>query len=545
MGDILGIGVSGLRAAQQALSTTGNNITNVNTPGYSRQRVDLSARQDQTIGGLTLGRGVNIDQVSRVVNEFLNSNVQTSTTNVGTVASYNTYSSQVDKILANESTGLSPSLQDFFNSVNALANDPSSLPTRQALLGSAESLSAKFNSLNAIIDQFDEGIDQELQAKVSQINSLTSNIAEINNSLARVNGISGSRGSNSLNDQLDKAVTELSSLIGINTNRQTSGGLNITTKGGQVLVNGSNSSQLSTQADPLNPSKLDVTYAVGGSNVVITDTIKTGELGGLLNVRTDVLDKTRNSLGRLAAGIALRFNAQQAAGTDLNGVVGGDLFSITPAPVAQGEGTVTGALTVAFNPAQVDQLTTSDYRITFDGTNYFSTRLSDNTQTNLGAGPTLSVDGLSITVTTGAAATDSFLIQPTRAIAGQFGVSITDPQEIAAAANPFTGVGDNTNALALAGLQLDKTLDGGNSTFNDAYSLLISDIGTKSRQAKTSLEATQAVEQSAIEARDNVSGVNLDEEAADLLKFQQAYQAAAQVISVGNELFGTLLQAVR
>ncbi|MFK8068117.1 MAG: flagellar hook-associated protein FlgK [Gammaproteobacteria bacterium] len=545
MADILNIGVSGLRAAQRALSTTGHNISNVNTPGYTRQRVDLSARQDQTIGGLTLGRGVNVDQVSRIMNQFLSSNVQTSATNVGTVASYNTYSSQVDKILANEATGLSPSMQDFFNSVNALADDPSSLPTRQAMIGSAETLSAKFNSLYAIVDQFDESVDQELQAKVSEINSLAANIAEINDRLARVNGSSGNSGSNSLNDQLDKAVTELSSLIGINTYAEASGGLNITTKSGQVLVSGASSSQFSTQADPLNPSKLDVTYSVSGSNVVITDTIKTGELGGLLNVRTDVLDKARSSLGRMAAGIALSFNTQQAAGRDLNGVAGGDLFSITPAPAAQGEGTVTGAMTVAFNPTQVTQLTTSDYRITFDGTDYISTRLSDNTQTNLGTGPALAVDGLSITVTTGASTTDSFLIQPTRSIAGQISTTITDPAEIAAAANPFTGVGDNTNALAMADFQLSKTLDGGNSTFNDANSLLIGDLGTKSRQAKNSLEAMQAVEQSAIEARDNVSGVNLDEEAADMLKFQQAYQAAARMISVGNELFGTLLQAVR
>jgi len=543
MGDILRIGVTGLQAAQRALSTTGNNITNVNTPGYSRQRVDFSPEQDQNIGGLAIGKGVNIERVSRVVNEFLNTNVQTSATNVGGMASYNTYSSQVDKLLADNVIGLSPSMQDFFDSVNGLADDPSSVPTRQTMLGSAESLTAKFHTLNRQLDQLDNGVNQELRANVSQINSLTAQIADINGKLTQVNG--NDAGSNSLNDQLAQAVNELSRLVGVTTNKQAGGGLNIMTSGGQVLVSGSNNYELGTQLNPQKPSQLEVTYQVGSNNVAIASSTLTGEIGGLLKVREEVLDKARNSLGRLAAGLALEFNNLQAGGRDLNGVLGGDLFSLPTPLSASGEGAVTGAMNFSFNPAQVDQLTTSDYRISFDGAVYTATRLSDNTQTNLGAGPALSVDGLNITVTTGAAANDSFIIQPMKDIAREIKVAISDPKEIAAAADPFTGVGDNSNALNMADLQLNNILEGGNASFNDAYSQLIGDVGTKSRQAKTGLEAMEAVEQSAIEARESVSGVNLDEEAADMLKFQQAYQAAAKVIAVGNELFGTLLQAVR
>ena len=543
MGDILRIGVTGLQAAQRALSTTGNNITNVNTPGYSRQRVDFSPEQDQNIGGLAIGKGVNIERVSRVVNEFLNTNVQTSATNVGGMASYNTYSSQVDKLLADNVIGLSPSMQDFFDSVNGLADDPSSVPTRQTMLGSAESLTAKFHTLNRQLDQLDNGVNQELRANVSQINSLTAQIADINGKLTQVNG--NDAGSNSLNDQLGQAVNELSRLVGVTTNKQAGGGLNIMTSGGQVLVSGSNNYELGTQLNPQKPSQLEVTYQVGSNNVAIASSTLTGEIGGLLKVREEVLDKARNSLGRLAAGLALEFNNLQAGGRDLNGVLGGDLFSLPTPLSASGEGAVTGAMNFSFNPAQVDQLTTSDYRISFDGAVYTATRLSDNTQTNLGAGPALSVDGLNITVTTGAAANDSFIIQPMKDIAREIKVAISDPKEIAAAADPFTGVGDNSNALNMADLQLNNILEGGNASFNDAYSQLIGDVGTKSRQAKTGLEAMEAVEQSAIEARESVSGVNLDEEAADMLKFQQAYQAAAKVIAVGNELFGTLLQAVR
>ncbi len=544
MADILSIGVSGLKAAQRALSTTGNNITNVNTPGYTRQRVDLATRPDQLLAGLPVGKGVDVDGISRVVNEFLNTNVQTSATNVGTMASYTRYASQVDSVLADNVIGLSSSMQAFFDAVNGLADDPASVTTRQTMLGSAESLAAKFQSLNTHVDQLDQGVNQELRTKVDQVNALTKSIAEINQSLIEINGRSDGVGSNSLRDQLDQAVTELSRLIGVTTTRQSDGSLNIMTTGGQVLVTGSTRVQLGTQANPAKPSQLDVTYEVGNSNIVITQNIGSGEIGGLLNVRNEIIDKTRNSLGRLAAGIALEFNNLQTTGRDLDGNLGLNLFTI-PAPVAIGEGAVTGALSVAFDPAQVDQLTTSDYRIRFDGTNYIATRLSDNTQTNLGSGPAFAIDGLNINVTTSAVAGDSFLIRPTHDVADKIRVAITDPRKIAAAADPFTGPGDNSNALAMADLQLTNTLEGGNASFNDAYNQLIGEIGTRTRQAKTGLEAMEAVEQSAIEARQEVSGVNLDEEAADLLKFQQAYQAAARVISVGNELFGTLLQAVR
>lgn len=543
MGDILKIGVSGLNAAQRALSTTGNNITNVNTPGYTRQRADLATRQDQILGGLSIGKGVNVASISRVMNEFLNTNVQTSGTNVGQMQSYNTYSSQVDSMLADNVVGLSSSLQGFFDAVNGVADDPASIPARQTMLGQSESLAAKFHGLNSQIDQLNRGVNSELQANVSKINSLTASIAEINENLNRVNGRSGGDGSNSLQDQLGNAVNELARLIGITTSKQSDGTLTVMTSRGQVLVSGATNVELDTQANPLNPSQLDVTYRVGSSNVVITNNITGGEIGGLIEVRSEVLDETRNALGRIAVGLAQAFNTQHALGEDLDGAAGTALFSL-PGPVVAADASVTGVVNASFDPANIDQLTTSDYRLSFDGSNYSMTRLSDNTQVYSGAGPAFTADGMSFNFTTGAAAGDTYLIHPMQQVARQFDVIITDPRKIAAA-GVGTGIGDNANALALADLQFSLTMEGGNASFNDAYGQLIGDIGTKARQAKTGLEAMQAVEQSAIEARDSVSGVNLDEEAADLLKFQQAYQAAAKVIAVGNELFGTLLQAVR
>lgn len=541
MADILGIGISGLNAAQRALSTTGNNISNVNTPGYTRQRVDLSTRQDQNVGGLAVGKGVDVESINRVMNEFLTTNVRNSGTNVGQMTSYNTYSSQIDGILSDDVSGLSSSLQSFFDAVNGVADDPASVPARQAMLSQAESLTAKFNTLNSQLDQFNTGVNSELRANVARVNELTRNIAEINQNISQLNGRSDGNGSNSLYDQREQALNELASLVGVNSTQNSDGTVSVMTTSGQVLVSGVTNIELDTKPDPLNPSQLDVTYRVGGSDVVVTNTLSGGEIGGLIEVREDVIDETRNALGRLGAGLALAFNSQQALGEDLDGVTGVDLFSL-PSPSVAANAGVTGVLDVSFDPASISDLTTSDYRVSYDGTNYTATRLSDNTQVYSGPGTAFSADGLDFNFSTGAAAGDTYLVQPMQQVARQISTATSDPRVIAAA-GVGTGIGDNANALAMADLQVNQTLEGGNASLTEAYTQLIGDVGSKARQAKTGLESMEAVQASAIEARDSVSGVSLDEEAADLLKFQQAYQAAARVIAVGNEIFGTLLQA--
>ena len=312
---------------------------------------------------------------------------------------------------------------------------------------------------------------------------------------------------------------------------------------------------------------------------------------------------------------------------DLNGAMGTNFFSL-PAPGVNGAATNTGSISVAFDPANAGNLTTSDYLLKYDGTNYVLTRLSDNsTQTLAGAGP-FNVDGLTITLTGAPATGDSYLIQPTRYVASGIDTLITDPRQIAAASpvrssatstnlgsatispptvtnsanagllttttlvfdNPPTsykingagasiaytsgapiglngwqvsvsgtpqagdqfviqanagGTGDNSNAAALANLQNSKILDGGTASYQDAYSAFIGNIGTQTSQNNTSVTALKTMLDNAVSAQQQISGVNLDEEAANMMQFQQAYQAAAQVISSANQMFNELITAIR
>ena len=185
-------------------------------------------------------------------------------------------------------------------------------------------------------------------------------------------------------------------------------------------------------------------------------------------------------------------------------------------------------------------MTASDYRLNFDGTEYRLTRLSD--ELFVDAGGNFNVDGLNITIASGSAQPgDSFLIRPFRRVAGDLSVSLTDPREVAAAGTPFAGPGDNTNARALAQLQATPALLGGKATYQDAYNEIVGDVGTRTHAAEIDRTAQEQLLDHARQARDSVSGVNLDEEAANLLKYQQAYHAAAQLIPALNNMFDALI----
>jgi flagellar hook-associated protein 1 FlgK len=200
----------------------------------------------------------------------------------------------------------------------------------------------------------------------------------------------------------------------------------------------------------------------------------------------------------------------------------------------------TGTAAIGASISIPNALTTSDYTLRYDGTNYTLTRLSDNTVSTFATLPQ-TVDGVALSLASGAAAAgDSFLIRPTVNGASGFGVAITDPAKLAAAGQ--TGaVGDNSNALLLAGLQTDNTLGNGTTTFQGAYSQLVSDIGNKTRELGVTSTAAGNLLSEATQSQQSQSGVNLDEEATNLLRYQQAYQAAGKVMQIASQMFATLL----
>lgn len=460
---MLNIGSSALLAAQTSLATTSHNISNVNTPGYSRQRTDQGPQPANFEGGYYIGNGVGVTGVDRIFNQFLVNQLRTYTSAESQQDGFLTFSKQVDDLLGSSSLSISGGLEAFFNSVQEVANDPTSIAARQVMLTQGELLANRFNTMDSQLGELDRQIDNTISASVKDINVLSKGIVDLNQSISE--SLAAGYNPNDLLDKRDKLISDLSELVSVNVVEQDNGAVNVFIGNGQGLVVGNSRVELSTIADnSTNPPRTAIGY--GPSQINITQQISGGEIGGAILARSDVVDSTRAELDVLAESIVTAFNTAHGNGVDLNGNAGTDFFDA--------------------------------------------------------AGTT--------------AATISMNITDTRLIAAS---SITDP-----------GVGNNENALAMAALQTDKTtvlLDPGppviSRSFNDQYGSIVSQVATRTNQA-TVTQQTQAGLVSQIRQRaESVSGVNLDEEAANLIKFQQAYQAASQIITVSNTVFNSLINA--
>ncbi len=636
---IFGIGLSGLNAAQASLMTTGHNISNASTPGYSRQQTVQTSNIPQLTGSGFIGQGVQVSTVKRVYSEFLASQVLQAQTQSSQLDSYYNQIKQLDNMLGDPSAGLSPALQSFFNGVQEVAASPASAPSRQALLGSAQSLAARFLMFNQRFTEFRDGINSQIASNVTEINSLVQQIASLNHNIVLAGGATSRQPANDLLDQRDALVTQLGRVINISVLRQSNGNFDIFIGNGQALVLGTQTLTLKTAASSADPAKMVVGYVAGSNTIPIPEsTMQGGSLGGVLAFRGGALDSAQNALGRVAIGLAQTFNDQHRLGQDLNGAIGGNFFNVAVPGVIPASGN-NPASNIAASISDVSALTTSDYQFGFDGTNYTLTRLSDNTSVSTavlpsGAAP-LSLDGISITGAT-INANESFMIQPTRNGARDIAVAISDTAKIAAAApirtaaaltnsgsgtisagtvNPpppvnvdlqqpvtitfhtpydgqfnvtgggaglpannqayiagadisfhgwtvqisgspaagdtFTigpnsdGASDNRNAQLLAGLQTRNTLAGGTASYQAAYGQLVSQVGNSTRELEVTSKAQANLVTQTEQAQQSLSGVNLDEEAANLLRYQQQYQAAGKMIQTAKMLFDTLLNLDR
>ncbi|MDP2266761.1 MAG: flagellar hook-associated protein FlgK [Thiobacillus sp.] len=542
--NILGIGQSALAAAQVGLNTTGHNIANAATPGYSRQVVVQSAAMAQDFGFGFLGQGTEISTVKRIYNEYLGTQVRSAQTAKSGMDSYYGQIRQIDNMLADPTSGLSPVLQNFFGGIQELASNPSSIPARQAALSSAESLVARFQSMANRLDEMADGVNSQIVSSTANINTYAVQIAQLNDAIGRAQRATG-QPPNDLLDQRDQLVLDLGKEIKATVVKQGDGDYNIFIGNGQPLVVGGKTYTLSNVSSPTNPEKIEVAYtAANGSTVIVGESGLTGgKLGGLIEFRNKTLEPAQNAVGRLAIGLGSTFNAQHQLGFDLNGVAGGDFFTV-PAPFVGASGTNTGTAAISASISNVNALTTSDYQMSYDGASYTVTRLSDKTSTTFTSFPQ-TIDGVDLDLVSGsAAAGDIFLIRPTAKGASGMGMAITDPADIAAAA--VTGaVGDNRNALALGALQTAKTLGNGTATYQGAFSQLVSQVGNKTRELELTSSASGNLLSELTASMQAESGVNLDEEATNLLRYQQAYQAAAKSMQIAGELFDMLLSIGR
>ena len=542
MANILNTGISALNAFQRQLATTGHNIANVNTEGYTRQRVDFNALEPQGGDGGYIGSGVEVSSIRRTFDDYLAGRVRDYNASHEEYSIYYERASQVDNVLGDAASGLDQMMQDFFASIQDVANDPTSVPARTVMLNKANLLADRFQSLNGWMDNLRSEVNRDLGTYVDDLNGIAGSLASINQRIQSVSSNSANP-PNDLLDQREQLIGQLSGYVNVNTSVQDDGSMNVFIGNGQALVVGGTASSLSVVNNPATADKKELVITQpGGSVVTVTDQVSGGKLGGLLRFRTEVLDSAQNSLGLVAIGLADAFNIQHLLGTDLNGAAGTSFFTTTtPRVLANSNNTGTAVVNAGFSA--VNNLTNNDYQLGFDGANWSITNLGTGASSVLGPPGTYVHDGVQITIGAGGAAGDRFLLRPTRGGGQDIGVLITDPREIAA--GQTGAVGDNQNALGLAALQTQQVLLNGSASLGDAYGVMVADVGTLTHQAKTNEDVQNQLLKQADEAKSAVSGVNLDEEAADLVRFQQAYSAAAQVIATANTLFDTLLGAVR
>ena len=628
MVDILNTATSGLQAFQRGLDVTAHNVANANTPGYSRQVVEFTPRQGrQSVSGF-VGSGVEVDAVRRIYDQFLAVQSRTVTSSQARLDTMDGLVGQIDSLLADPETGLSPSLQRFFNALGDLSSDPSSLPARQALLGEAESYLQRLSSIDGRLQEVDREIRLRINESVDEVNRLASSIARVNSEIVLEQAQSG-QPANELLDERERLVNELAERVTISTVEQDDGALNVFFGSGQTLVISGRAESIGAVASDFDPTRSSIVYRTPAGDAPLANGSLGGALGGLLEFRSSTLDPARQSLGKTAVGLAVAFNEQHSAGMDLTGSLGADFFAVAPPTVLGSQGnTGNGTVDIVYgNPAGIDG---GDLVLAFDGATYSLARF-DNGQTVALAGSGTVADpflanGLEFVVGGSPAAGDEFLIRPTRDAATGVRLAINDPAAIAFAAptrslvgpsnlgdasisqteiidvsdpnllstavieftGPATysingagafayspgspiavngsqfvisgapqvgdqffieanvgGQGDNRNGAQLAALQTSGLLDGGQATINDSYASLVADVGNDASRIASSLEA-QTVLRDNIEANiASKSGVNLDEEAANLLRFQQSYEAMAQVVAIASTLFDTLLSAVR
>jgi len=534
---IFSIGLSGLNAAQNALNTTSNNISNLNTPGYNRELTLLSER--------SAGTGVRVEDIQRQFDRFVAGQVNAAASKTSALDSYQVQVSQIDSLLADREAGLAPLLQNFFSAIEDLTGAPADPAARQGVVGAADILGAQFRSFDGYLQDMRDGVNGQIAEEIAQVNNTAEQIAGLNREIALVKAKYG-EAPNSLLNQRDQLVAELSERVDLRVTVQESGTYNLSIGNGQPIVAGTRSFALEAMASSADPSRTLVGYRDSAGNLVELDedAIAGGSLGGLLSFRAETLDSAQNQLGQLAVSLAMGFNEQHRAGVDLNGDAGGDFFSVGQ-PRAFSNAGNSGSATISAVFDDMDQLTAADYelRATNAGAGEFAVIRRDTGETftaTLDASDQLSFGGVVVTI--GAAASladgDRFQLQPTRGAAGGLENLIADGDEIAAGSGG--GSGDNENALALQALQ-DAQLVGGGATLSGAYASMVSDLGSRTNIVQVNLEAQQGLSEQLRALQQSESGVSLDEEAANLIRYQQYYQANAKVIQTASTLMDTIL----
>ena len=668
MSSLLNIGTQALTANQSALSYTGQNIANVNTEGYSRQRINFETQDPPILG-------VAIQDVQRITDQYLVKQVWRDQSALSSSEQQAQKIALLDKLMVSDSTNLSTALDDYFNAMQRMVDDPLYIANRQLFLAEAESMVATFANFDQRLLEQQTGIAVEARSMVTTVNSLTDSIVRLNVQISSL--ASSGQNYNTLLDERDRLIKNLSSYVSIDV-VSSNGGItaNVLLANGEPLVSSGRSATLSVRDGNPNPAQIDVVLARGATEAEITGLLGDGALGGLFSYRDEVLEPVRAEIGRLALVLTTTMNEQHRQGMDLDGNMSVDLFTpITEGDVYGDRGNETFGATTSLTFYDVSQLTGSDYEVEVVGVDQVRIkRLSDGKMFDpvdmsaLSEVPasggfisdtsgsqrslTVQLDGFTFTLNSPEIPKvgDIYLLQPTVSGSRSMNLAITNPKMLAMASplrvepaatnngnaelvsvevlnysdssplrsgeldppveivfnapdagtfsvydisnpndpqiyNGMTGLtyvagepivisdianqplfqitlnnqakpgdrfsisyntdgySDNKNAVALAALQQRETAL--EKSYQDAYGQLLAKVGTQANTISVAYSANSAVLAASEEALESVRGVNLDEEATKLIQYQQAYVASTRLITAYQDLFDSLISAVR
>jgi flagellar hook-associated protein 1 len=555
MADILSIAQSGLHAAQAGINTTGQNIANVSTPGYSRQVVEQQPSPSVQYGLTSVGQGTNVTGINRIYSEFLAVQANTARTTSSNLATQSAEMQPINNLLTDSSSGLSTAVLSFFNKLQDLSSKPSDTSTRQTVISASQNLVARFNDAQKQLTNVNGGLNLQIKDSVTKINEAASQIASLNQQIAVSQTNRGGSNVNGLLDQRDQVVANLSKQIKLTVNEQ-DGNYNVMIGNGVPLVLAFNTYKLETVASKIDPTRLNVSHTPnGGTQVDVSDVLLGGSLGGIFDFRKNILNPTQNTIGQIILSITSDINTVNKNGLKPNGQQGTNIFT-QPASLATPYTTNTGTGGISIAITNTNLLTNSDYILekTGAGDSYRLTRVSDGVDLHTNSAlATITNAGFSLSISSGTVSTgDQFLLRPTYSGASSYSVTATinDLATAAAGATQASPAvppapGDNTNVLAMLAKQTSLVMNGGLSTYQDTLGGLISTVGNKSAELKATSAYADQWQQSSSIAMENYSGINLEEEAANLLRYQQAYQASGTVLQMARQMFDSILGIMR
>ncbi|MCC6277706.1 MAG: flagellar hook-associated protein FlgK [Oligoflexia bacterium] len=471
IGSMMSVGKQALSNASTQLQTTTHNVANVNTEGYSRQRVEVQSAEPIGSARVRIGQGAKTVAVTRVVNNYLNKQIQEETSKMGTADGRQQSLERVEQIY-NESInkGLNRFMANFFNAFREFSNNPESQATRALVKESAKILTEDFHRIHNQLLAVQKDVDSMVRAHVSEINGYTKEIASLNEKIQMVElqGVPA----NDERDRRELILKKLGELVNIRWAEGDNGKITVTAGNNALLVSGYESNQLLVQSTPATDVKregnADIIFKNGpqGSEFVVTNQIQGGKLGGALEVRDRTINELHGKLDEIAFRVHDEINGLHTQGFDKYGNTGLTFFD----PMGN-----------EFNSA-------------------INLKLADHI--------------------------------------------LADPGHIAGALSP-NSPGDNRVANAIAAIQHQKIFNERTTSIDDFFNGIVGEFAVLTKKNKMVLEHQKHIVDQLKNVRESVSGVSLDEETTDMVKFQKAFDASARLIKTADEMFDTVLSLKR